>query len=57
MKAFDVSGVRDVITAAQPVYQLFGKPQHLQADYPDSPHDFPSDARQRAYAFLDRHLK
>jgi hypothetical protein len=54
---FDVSGVRDVIAAAKPVYELFGKPDHLAAYYPDSGHGFPADARDVAYAFLDRHLK
>jgi dienelactone hydrolase len=53
---FDVTGVRDTITAAQPIYTLLGEPEHLQAHYPDGPHDFPNEARQRAYRFLDRHL-
>lgn len=53
---FDVSGVRDVIDSAEPVYRLFDKPQHLQSLYPDSPHDFPSEARQQAYEFLDCYL-
>jgi dienelactone hydrolase len=54
---FDVGGVRDVIESAAAIYRLFGKADHLQAVYPDSPHDFPADARQMAYSFLDRHLK
>jgi dienelactone hydrolase len=54
---FDVSGVRDVVAAAQPVYGLHGKADHLQAVYPDSPHDFPPESRKQAYEFLDRHLK
>ena len=54
---FDVSGVRDVIQAARPIYTLLGKPGHLQAMYPESPHDFPPDARERAYEFLDQHLR
>jgi len=54
---FEVSGVRDTIAAAQPVYALFKAPGNLQANYPDSAHDFPDDARQVAYEFLDRHLK
>ena len=54
---FDASGVRDVIDSAGPVYGLFDKSKHLQAIYPDSPHDFPVAARQQAYEFLDRHLK
>lgn len=54
---FEVSGVRDVIAAAKPIYALYGKPDNLQANYPESEHDFPADARDVAYAFFDKHLK
>lgn len=54
---FDVTGVRETIAAARPIYTLLGKPHSLQANYPDSAHDFPADARKVAYEFLDRHLK
>ncbi len=54
---FEVSGVRDCIAAARQIYQLLGVPENLQANYPDSEHDFPADARAVAYEFLDRHLK
>jgi dienelactone hydrolase len=54
---FEVSGVRDVIAAARPIYALFGKPENLAANYPDCQHDFPPAAREVAYKFLDRHLK
>jgi lysophospholipase L1-like esterase/cephalosporin-C deacetylase-like acetyl esterase len=54
---FDISGVRDVMQAAATVYEVHGKRDHLQAIYPDSPHDFPPDARRQAYEFLDKHLK
>lgn len=54
---FDVRGVRDVIAAAQPIYRLLGRPEHLKAIYPDAPHDFPDDARKKSYEFLDRHLQ
>jgi dienelactone hydrolase len=54
---FEVSGVRDVIAAAKPIYELYGKPDNLQANYPDSAHDFPEDARDVAYRFFDKHLK
>jgi hypothetical protein len=54
---FEVSGVRDVIAAAQPVYALYGAADNLQANYPDCQHDFPEDEREVAYRFLDRHLK
>ena len=54
---FEVSGVRDTIVSAKPIYQLFGWPKHLQANYPDCGHDFPPDVRKLAYEFLDKHLK
>jgi dienelactone hydrolase len=53
---FEVSGVRDVIAAARPIYALFGKANNLAANYPDYEHDFPPAAREVAYSFLDRHL-
>lgn len=54
---FEVSGVRDVIAAARPIYALFGVPGNLAANYPDARHSFPPAARDVAYKFLDRHLK
>jgi dienelactone hydrolase len=54
---FEVSGVRDVIAAAKPIYALFGKADNLAANYPNCQHSFPPAAREVAYAFLDRHLK
>jgi dienelactone hydrolase len=54
---FEVSGVRDVIAAARPVYALYGKPENLVANYPDCEHDFPPEARNVAYTFFDRHLQ
>jgi hypothetical protein len=49
---FDVSGVRDVMQATATVYELHGKRENVQAIYPDSLHDFPTDARRQAYEFL-----
>ncbi len=54
---FEVSGVRDCITSAAPIYELYGAAENLQANYPDCAHDFPEDVRNVAYEFLDRHLK
>jgi dienelactone hydrolase len=54
---FEVSGVRDVIAAAKPIYAFFDKADSLAANYPDCHHAFPPAAREVAYAFLDRHLK
>jgi dienelactone hydrolase len=54
---FDIGGVRDVLAAARPVYELLGAGNKLSAYHPDCPHDFPPDAREKAYAWLDRWLK
>ncbi|MEE3371278.1 MAG: alpha/beta fold hydrolase [Planctomycetota bacterium] len=54
---FDFTGVQDSVAAARPIYQLYGKPDHLKAHYPDTPHAFPPAARALAYAFLDQYLK
>lgn len=53
---FEVSGVRDCIDAALPIYKLLGKPDNLQARYPNAEHDFPVETRMEAYEFLDQHL-
>ena len=68
---FDVSGVRDALALARPVYALFADSQpagtkakpssdlsseRLAGFYPDAPHSFPAAARDRAYAFLQRWL-
>lgn len=54
---FEVSGVRDVIAAAKPIYALYGAEEKLQANYPDCAHDFPPEVRGVAYEFVDRYLK
>jgi dienelactone hydrolase len=54
---FEVSGVRDCIAAARPVYELLGAKEKLTAIHPDCKHDFPPDSRQAAYEWLDRWLK
>lgn len=54
---FEVSGVRDVIAAARPVYARLGAEDRLQANYPDCGHDFPPEVRKVAYEFLDKWLK
>jgi hypothetical protein len=53
---FEVSGVRDCVTAADPVYRLLEARAHLEAVYPNAAHDFPPATRLQAYAFIDRHL-
>jgi len=55
---FEVSGVKDCVSAALPVYtRIFNEPDRLVAVHPDAKHDFPPEIRQQAYAFLDRWLK
>jgi dienelactone hydrolase len=54
---FEISGVRDSLASAKPVYTLFGKADDLQVVYPDAAHDFPEESRQQAYQFLDKHLQ
>jgi hypothetical protein len=52
-----VSGVKDCIAAAMPVYELLGAKEKLAANYPDCAHDFPPEVRKVAYEWLDRWLK
>ncbi len=54
---FEVSGVRDCVSAAAPVYELLGARDALHAAYPDAGHDFPPDVRKLAYEFVERALK
>jgi fermentation-respiration switch protein FrsA (DUF1100 family) len=54
---FEVSGVKECIAAAKPVYALLGAGDKLGANYPDCKHDFPPEVRKVAYDWLDRWLK
>ncbi|MBC7816207.1 MAG: alpha/beta fold hydrolase [Planctomycetaceae bacterium] len=54
---FDVTGVKDVLDAARPIYALYGKADDLVGHYPEAGHSFPDDSRRRAYEFLDRALR
>jgi dienelactone hydrolase len=54
---FEVSGVRDCMEAAQPVYDFLGAKDKLSATYPKCAHDFPPESRKIAYDWLDRWLK
>ena len=51
---FEVEGVKQCLTAAEPVFRLLGASDRLVAVYPDAEHDFPGAERTRAYEFLDR---
>ncbi|MDE2888823.1 MAG: prolyl oligopeptidase family serine peptidase [Gemmatimonadota bacterium] len=50
---FEVSGVKDCVSAAAPVYALLGAPERLLAVHPDAEHAFPPEIREQAYAFVD----
>lgn len=54
---FEVSGVRDCVDAATPIYRLFDAVAQLQAVYPECGHDFPPEIREQAYEFIDAALK
>jgi dienelactone hydrolase len=54
---FEVSGVKDCIAAAAPVYELLRAKEKLAANYPDCGHDFPPEVRKVAYEWLDKWLK
>ena len=55
---FEVSGVRDCVAAALPVYRTIFKAAHnLHVVYPPGGHDFPTPVREAAYKFLARALK
>ncbi|MFO7973805.1 MAG: alpha/beta fold hydrolase [Candidatus Hydrogenedentota bacterium] len=49
---FDVSGVRDCVEAALPIFRLYGAEERLMAAYPDAEHDFPDRERLQAYACM-----
>ena len=54
---FEVSGVKDCLRAARPVYErVYGAAERLAATHPDYGHDFPPEIREQAYRFLDRWL-
>jgi dienelactone hydrolase len=53
---FDVSGVKDCVEAARPLYALLGAAEALIAVHPDCGHDFPPEVREQAYRFLQKAL-
>jgi dienelactone hydrolase len=54
---FEVSGVKDCVTAAQPVYEkIYGVKGMPAAVHPNCEHDFPNEIREQAYRFLDEML-
>lgn len=54
---FEVSGVRDCIDAALPIYRdLYSAADKLHVEYPDAGHTFPAAQRESLYRFLEQHL-
>jgi dienelactone hydrolase len=53
---FDVTGVRDSVAAAEPIFALHGARNHLQVVYPNVGHDFPDAERESAYKAFDMAL-
>lgn len=49
---FEVSGVRDCVASAFPVFNLFSSGHKLQAAYPEAEHDFPPAQRAAAYKLI-----
>ena len=54
---FPLSGAKDCIKAAEPVYALFNARDNLVAMHLVCSHDFPPEVRKAAYVFIDNHLK
>jgi dienelactone hydrolase len=54
---FRWQSVDQVVKAASAIYRLYGVPQNLQVVHPDCEHDFPPEAREAAYCFLDQRLR
>jgi len=50
---FRAESVDRIAAAAGEVYRLFGHPERLRVEHPDCDHDFPTEMRQAAYAFID----
>lgn len=49
---FRWQSVDRIVSAARPVYELYGKPERLIVEHPDSDHDFPEPMRLEAYSLL-----
>ena len=54
---FDHQGVLESVAAAREVFAFLDAGDRLEIDSPEAAHDFPAEARTRAYAWLDAALK
>jgi esterase/lipase len=53
---FALQGVKECVTAAEPIFKLLNAEGKLQAVHPASGHTFSSEVRQQAYEFLEKSL-
>lgn len=53
---FKWESVGRVLNAARPIYSLYRKGNHIEVMHPDCGHDFPPEARERAYALFQQYL-
>lgn len=53
---FLVDGVRETLTAAEPIYALYDPEPPIKSVHPNVGHSFPPDIREQAYLFLKQHL-
>ncbi len=54
---FRWQSVDAIVKAASAVYRLYGVPQSLKVKHPDCGHEFPPEAREAAFRFLDQHVR
>ena len=54
---FAHEGVVETFEALKPLYAFLGAPDAIRMLSPDCEHAFPPEAREKAYAFLEEHLK
>ncbi|HYG77387.1 MAG TPA: acetylxylan esterase [Planctomycetota bacterium] len=54
---FELSGVKDCVASALPVFALYKAEANLKAVHPDCGHDFPQEIREQAYDFINSKLK
>jgi dienelactone hydrolase len=54
---FKAASVDRITTTARQVFALHGVAENLEVIHPDCLHDFPDEAREKAYGFLDKALR
>lgn len=54
---FQSASVDRVVASAREIFRLYGRPEQLIVQHPDSDHDFPDPIREEAYRRLDQALR